>query len=128
MYAKSGAVAEMRPPMPSPSICALITPTSESATGWRLKGRDGQTNAAAEAQRVRNEEHRPRSEIVVQQQVEDQRQIWADARRETDAECEPDEEAAGEPGRAALEPKVELAREHRDSDEPKHLHPEDDEE
>ena len=52
LYSKSGAYAPIRPAIPSPSICARITPTFVGPVkGW-LKGSAGHTRAASDARAI----------------------------------------------------------------------------
>src|SRR6185295_732921 len=55
----------------------------------------------AETERVREEQHRTRREVFVEEQVQDEREIGTDARREADAEREADEERTRQSGGVA---------------------------
>src|SRR2546426_3625275 len=79
----------------------------------------------AEPERIGQQEDRPGRQVGVQEEVEDEREIRADARREAHAKGDADEEAPPETGRPALEAQVQLPREQWDADEPEHLHPQD---
>src|SRR5437899_2942433 len=157
LHVKFGAGAPTRPAAAASSICAAMTGTSPSPAPGRVNGSDGQTSAVSEARAIAPMKIAaiqrgsategsaaagaggrcpPICSPKERQEVEELGQLrelpGGDDQTHHDdertAERVPDEEAPCQPRRAALEPQIELARKERDTDEPEHLHPKDDEE
>jgi hypothetical protein len=87
-------------------------------------GKEQERNA--EPERVRDEEHCARAQVLVQQEREDRPEVRTHAWREADAEGHADESATRKPRGPSLETQVELSSEERYADQADHLHPEDD--
>ncbi len=99
-----------------------VEPAADAAQAAR-----DQQERHAEAQRVREQQHRPGGDARVQQDREDERQVRADARRPARAEGDADEQRAPVAARAAFRSESDRALQQRDGDEPDHVHPEHDE-